>query len=158
MSERSEFQLRVDSFMEKARQELPDSPCIPSEDVRRLRATLILEEALETIEALGFGVGVVERRTGESGCLSIDDCEFLAIGDPDMVKIADGCCDTIVVTLGTLSACGMSDRALMYEVCDSNDSKFIDGHIREDGKLVKGPAYRPADLLTILVSQSVAPC
>lgn len=157
MSERSEFQLRVDNFMEKARQELPESPCIPSEEVRRLRASLILEEALETIEALGFSVcarGAIEHVHE----LSIDGCSFHATIDPDMVKIADGCCDTLFVTLGTLSACGMSDRALMDEVCDSNDSKFIDGHIREDGKLIKGPAYRPADLMAVLVSQSVDPC
>jgi predicted HAD superfamily Cof-like phosphohydrolase len=152
MSKRSEFQLRVDSFMEKARQELPDSPCIPSEGVRRLRASLILEEALETIEALGFGV----RTERDHQFIDIDDCLFLPIIDADMVKIADGCCDTMVVTLGTLSACGMSDCDLMTEVCDSNDSKFIDGHIRDDGKLIKGPAYRPADLVPILVSQSAA--
>ncbi len=152
MADRSEFQVRVDHFMAGARQALPEVPCIPSQEVRRLRASLILEEALETIEALGFGV----TRTYDVGFLSIEGCEFLPFGDPDLVKIADGCCDLMVVTLGTFSAHGMNDRDLMHEVCDSNDSKLIDGVIRDDGKLVKGPAYRPADLLPILAAQSAA--
>jgi hypothetical protein len=39
---------------------------------------------------------------------------------------------------------------------DSNDSKFIDGYIGENGKLIKGPAYAPARIDRILISQAIA--
>jgi hypothetical protein len=116
-----------------------------------LRAALILEESLETIKALGFDV------VGASDKLvSLDTVTFEDSHEPDIEEVADGCCDVIVVTLGTLSACGMSDVSLMTEVLDSNDSKFIDGYIGENGKLIKGPAYAPARIDRILISQAIA--
>jgi len=145
MLDRSEFQRRVDSFMAKAGQETPDAPVIPDEETRRLRAKLIMEEALETVAALGFRAIV-----GDVG----NKFDLIASGDPDLTEIADGCCDVMVVTLGTLSACGMSDEALMTEVLDSNDSKFIDGHRRSDGKWMKGPSFRPPRLDEVLISQA----
>ncbi len=54
LEEQSSHQQRVEHFMRQARQPLPEEPSIPSEEIRRLRAKLILEEALETIKALGF--------------------------------------------------------------------------------------------------------
>lgn len=147
MLDRSEFQRRVDAFMEKAGQETPDAPVIPDEETRLLRAKLILEEALETVAALGFSASVVPASPSHL-------CTLQPTGDPDLTEIADGCCDMMVVTLGTLSACGMSDEALMSEVLDSNDSKFIDGHRRSDGKWMKGPSFRLPRLDEVLISQA----
>ncbi len=47
---------RVKTFMKLAGQDTPDEPIFPSLEIRKLRATLILEEAMETIYALGFCV------------------------------------------------------------------------------------------------------
>lgn len=136
--------------MEKANQATPGWPEMPSDEVRRLRAALILEESLETIKALGF------EAIGASGnVVSMDTVKLTETCEPDMEQIADGCCDVMVVTLGTLSACGMSDVGLMTEVLDSNDSKFIDGYIAENGKLIKGPAYSPARIDRVLIDQMI---
>jgi len=143
---RTHFQQRVDEFMRKAGQELPSSPVVPDLETRQLRATLIMEEVLETVRALGFSVTVTDEMGGP--LVELKD-EFY----PSMKEIADGCCDVLVVTLGTLSACGMNDESLMTEVCDSNDSKFIDGHRRTDGKWIKGPSYNPADIDRVLAEQ-----
>lgn len=95
-------QQRVEEFMRKAEQEIPDAPCIPSEEVRLLRAKLILEEAVETVEALGFFVTMTDDGVKPAG-----RCES------NLEQIADGCAGLSVVTIGTLSACGIHDEALL---------------------------------------------
>lgn len=147
--ERSEFQLRVDQFMASAGQAVPPVPTPRDAETRLLRAKLILEEALETVQALGVAVdsrhhGVIEE---------IDDLELQIVSEADMVDLVDGCCDLSVVTIGTLSAFGVADRGPMAEVCDANDSKIADGYRREDGKFCKGEGFRPPDIRAELYRQ-----
>lgn len=151
MPNRTDHQRRVDMFMQLAGQERPWSPCIPSEEVRRLRATLILEEALETARALGFTPYMKGfRRFG----IFVDELELAADFQPNLVEIADGCADISVVTIGTLSACGIADRPLLEEVDRSNLAKFQPGYtIREDGKLIKPPGWTPPDIARVLEDQ-----
>ncbi len=149
-------QKRIESFMRKAKQELPGSPTVPSREVLQLRAKLILEEALETIHALGCtaysdvdGVPVYFGQD-ESNSLDIEG----ATQPPNLAEIADGCADISVVTIGTLSACGIQDKALLEETDRNNLAKFGPGHvIREDGKLVKPPGHRPPDIERVLRGQ-----
>lgn len=173
----TEHQKRVEEFMRKAEQDLPVKPIIPSLEIRRLRAKLILEEALETIEALGFKVLDLEY-------LDINDIEFHELQEPDLEKIADGCADLSVVTIGTLSACGIKDKSLLEEVDGANLRKFeipicpVHGkpmkysdinkwywcelgcdstaygpYKREDGKWVKGPNWTPPNIKRVLKEQ-----
>ncbi len=136
---KSQHQLEVESFMLRARQDVPVIPAVPSSDIRLLRATLILEEALETIEALGF-------RPAESVA------SFVPLSQPiDIIEVIDGCCDVAVVTTGTLSAFGIPDLPFQCEVNRNNLAKFKPGHVwREDGKLVKPPGHRKPNLEFIL--------
>lgn len=147
---RSGHQHRIDEFMRLAKQELPKVPCVPSNEVLRLRAKLILEEALETVRAMGI---VVTRRGYEIE--HVDQLEFLWTGDvPDLIEIADGCADLSVVTIGTLSACGIGDKELLECVDRNNLDKFGPGHsIRADGKLVKPADHQPPDIAGVLKAQ-----
>ncbi len=178
---KSDHQIRIERFMELAGQEVKSSPEVPPIGIRQLRAALILEECLETIDALGFKVNAVMslKATAESGIGCPEDkdtiycynCgvplkrflaeeikyELEAKEDQDnisLVDIVDGCADISVVTIGTLSACGVSDEPIMREVDDNNLAKFGPGHyIRDDGKLVKPPDHKPpriAETLRIL--------
>lgn len=148
---RSKHQQAIDTLMRKAEQELPTVPRIPSEEVRILRAKLLLEEALETIEALGVHVD-----SGPLDALTYEDCEFEIRGEPNLVEIADGCADISVVTIGTLSACGISDCSLLKEVDDNNLKKFgPGGYRRSDGKWVKPPDHQPPDIAGLLMAQRV---
>lgn len=147
MKEKSEHQQRVEMFMAKAGQNVPPKPTIPDEATCRLRAKLILEEALETIEALGFQV-VLKPFDGD-----------IEIGskthEPDLEQVVDGCADIRVVTTGTLSAFGVADEALTLEVDNNNLSKFgPGGHRREDGKWVKPQTWTPPKIMEILEAQS----
>lgn len=89
-------QRSVRDWMVAFGQETPNKPCIPSLEVRKLRAKLILEEALETILALGFEIDFNYK------C----DEEWDEVA-PNLKEIADGCEDLKVVTEGTLVACGL---------------------------------------------------
>lgn len=117
--EKSDHQLRVEDFMRKAGQEVPDKPTIPSEEVRLLRAKLILEEAVETIHALGFDIeGDIDPD------YNLTDMIIPHTLGCDIKEVIDGCCDIAVVTTGTLSAFGIADVIPQKEVDHSNLAKF----------------------------------
>lgn len=141
---RTLHQQMVDDFMRRIPgQEAPARPTLPDATVRRLRAALILEEALETIEALGFKATVTDNVRGLNPA-----------GEPNLVEIVDGCCDLKVVTTGTLTACGVADVGPQLEVDVNNLCKFGPGHsIREDGKLIKPPDHPVPDLAVIIKAQ-----
>lgn len=141
---KTDHQQRVEEFMVKAGQQVPEVPTMPDFHTRRLRAALIFEEAMETIQALGF-----------QPALSFKDMVFVVYPDrvqmidhcidPDFEGIVDGCADLSVVLTGTLSACGVQDGPILDEVDRSNLTKFRDGYsIREDGKLLKSSLYETA--------------
>lgn len=129
--EKSDSQLRIENMMNLYGQTVPAGPVLPDEDVRRLRAKLILEEALETIAALGFDIEI-----DESG-FDIENVNFVGNFKQNLVSIIDGCIDTRVVVTGTLSACGVPDNPYQWIVDMNNLEKLKGGHRRADGKWVK---------------------
>lgn len=143
-------QQRIEKFMGLAGQAVPAAPVMPSFEVRRLRANLILEEALETIAGLGFEVNQV----GPDG-----DFEIKEFQHPDIVEVVDGCADISVVTVGTLSAFGVSDAPVLDVVDHANLRKFSPGSYRRefDGKWMKPPDFKPADIMSVLLEQGYDP-
>jgi Clp amino terminal domain, pathogenicity island component/Phosphoribosyl-ATP pyrophosphohydrolase len=128
-------QLQIEEFMRKAGQAVPNTPTIPDEETRLLRAKLILEECFETITALGvvvkanfrevaaYSSRVIGRNDKVEGW-DFEDFSFNIFGQPNIVEILDGCCDVEVVTKGTLSACGIADENPQWLVNKSNLAKF----------------------------------
>lgn len=105
-------QKQVKEWMITFGQEAPDKPTLPNHEVRLLRAKLILEEALETIDALGFDVSItVGKEEYQEGYAYIRDVDFqpIALHENSLRDIADGCADLKVVTEGTMVACGLID-------------------------------------------------
>ena len=143
---RSDHQKRVDEFMKLAGQELPRIPVMPGGAVRKLRANIILEEALETIRGLGFEVRI---RPFDLEFDLVETCT------PNLIEAVDGCADLRVVTTGTLSALGVSDISLQEEVDRNNLAKFGPGGYRResDGKWMKPPNHQPPDILRVLKAQ-----
>jgi predicted HAD superfamily Cof-like phosphohydrolase len=135
---------RVKDFMQRVGQPTPDHLTIPDERTRILRAKLILEEALETVRALG-----VQVTTRGDNPVTLDDeqMDFNTTGNVDMIEIVDGCADISVVTIGTLIAIGVDDEPILEEVDASNLRKFEPGsYRREDGKWMKPPGWTPPDI------------
>ncbi|QXD16343.1 hypothetical protein GQ464_005160 [Rhodocaloribacter litoris] len=148
---------RVREFMQKAGQETPDVPTVPDAETRLLRAKLILEEALETVKALGVGVRVTTDDGTEVDFNHVDHLDFVAQGEADLEGVVDGCADISVVTIGTLIAFGIDDEPVLEEVDRANLRKFAPGsYRREDGKWMKPPGWTPPDILGVIERQKVA--
>lgn len=124
-----------------SRQTIPDGYTINTSKTRELRARLILEEALETVKALGCIV--LPMKGGEIE--KIGDVEVLANHLPEMEGVIDGCCDTIYVAVGTLCAMGVPDLPHLDHVCERNEAKFPGGFAITDdnGKFQKPPGWTP---------------
>lgn len=151
--EKSPHQQRVEEFMLKIGCDLPDKPTIPDEKIRILCAKLILEEAMETIDALGveFGVGIGGGGISLPSKFYHFNFQINPYKSCNLEEIADGCLDTRVVSTYTLSACGIPDEEVQLEVDNNNLAKFGPGHyIREDGKLIKPPDHKPPNLKSII--------
>jgi predicted HAD superfamily Cof-like phosphohydrolase len=129
----------------------PSKPGFPSEDRVSLRKKLIEEEVGETLRA---------------------------IEEKNLVEVADGIADSIVVLVGTALEFGIDLTAVWNEVHRSNMSKFPEcdrcfgdgwwqpereretcptcggrGTLllrREDGKILKPPSWSPPDISGIL--------
>jgi predicted HAD superfamily Cof-like phosphohydrolase len=123
-----------------ARQIIPTAPCIPNQKVRVLRAKLILEEAFETVHALGFNVMACGH------FLYTTEFEYKTNDDgPDLEQIIDGCIDTNYVCTGTLVACGVPDLPHIAEVNRANLDKMKNITVNQEGKFNKPSGWIPPD-------------
>ncbi len=116
----------VGVFMHTFNQEIKHEAEFPSKDVCKLRVDLIAEELKELKEA---------------------------IRDKDIVEVADALTDLLYVVYGAGHAFGIDLDACFSEVHRSNMSKLgSDGKpiYREDGKVLKGPAFFDPDLTKIV--------
>ena len=148
---------RVRRFMRLADQATPDAPTEMDADTRELRARLLLEEAIETIErGLGISLYVVCPCCDKN--ILIDTRRKLwmsSMGAYDPVELLDGCCDVNVITTGTLIAAGLTDAEPQRLVDENNLAKFGPGsYRREDGKWIKPPNHQPPDLAGEIERQS----
>jgi hypothetical protein len=101
-----------------------DVPVFDTPAIRRpeLRASLIEEEAKETVEAIRSG---------------------------DLVEAIDGLCDLIYVAYGAANEFGVDLEPFWDEVQRSNMKK-VGGSVREDGKRLKPPDWKPPDIAGVL--------
>lgn len=116
---------QVKDFMQVFGQETPSEIKMPSVEVRRLRAQLILEEAIECIEALG--VKLYWKDNWLYGMLE-PAFAFHEASKPNLTALVDGLCDLNYVAFhGTAIACGLSEEVMSQcfdEVHRSNMSKM----------------------------------
>lgn len=134
------------------RRGLPEEPQLPSTATRLLRAQLILEEALETIQALGFEVQALDTVAINKETIKAGDVALTPNQSVDLFEIIDGCADTIYVATGTLAACGVADSPHLAEVCKCNDAKFPGGvaALNEHGKFQKPEGWVGPDHAAVM--------
>lgn len=113
-------QAQVRDWMKSFGQETPEKPIIPSLEIRKLRAKLILEETTEVCKALGFDIEFDMHENSDSNFLFENH-------KPNLKEILDGCEDLKVVTEGTLIACGLTVDTRMY----SSSPEGFDPHFNE---------------------------
>ena len=121
-----DWQKDIIEFHQGMNQPSTINPHICNDEMRILRRNLILEEINETLEAMQI---------------------------QDIVKIADGITDSIVVLLGTALAYGIDIRPIWDEVHDSNMAKLVNKTFREDGKLLKLKGWKPPEIKQLIEEQ-----
>ena len=115
---------KVKEFMEAFGQEVKDKPEWPDEDTVNLRVDLIEEEYDELKQAVYSH-------------------------DGSMTDVADALSDILYVVYGMAHSFGIDIDECFREVHVSNMSKLDENGkpiYREDGKVVKGPNYKPPNL------------
>lgn len=125
----------VSRFMRKAGQKTPCSPTIPCESELKLRYNLISEELEELKEAMGYNGNKFDSEK------------------VDLTACADALIDLLYVTYGGLVSFGLNGESLWKAVHENNMTKFVDGYVDENGKLRKGPSYKPVDLTELVYKQ-----
>lgn len=144
-------QQKVREFMQKAGQETPDKPTIPNREVRYLRAKLILEECLEAIDALGFGLQTDEGFITEANFNKTASLVHVT-DNIDINNLAKELADISVVgPAGTASAFGIDIEPILDLVDDNNLAKFGPGSYKNEyGKHCKPPNHpKPHELISV---------
>ena len=121
-------QRMVKQFHEKYDAPARSAPTMIDAKDRLRRARLIFTEASEFIEAADRG---------------------------DFVEMVDALADLLVVVYGAAVEMGVDLEPVFAEVHRSNMSK--DGGIDAGGKILKGPGFRPPDILGELIKQGYRP-
>lgn len=123
--------LKVKEFMQVFGQEVPIGADFPDPATVELRVELIAEELEELTHAIAM---------------------------KDIVGVADALTDILYVTYGAGIAFGIDLDECFDEVHESNMSKLDENGkpiYREDGKVMKGPFYRPPNLKLVLEEMSM---
>lgn len=98
----------------------------------------------------------IKQRALRMSLLSEEWREYLdedCCGEPDLAKVAKELGDVLYIAFGTAVAYGLPMDQIFEEIHRSNMSKLgPDGkpQFREDGKVMKGPNYSPADVEAIV--------
>lgn len=145
-------------------------PMIPPVSVRLRRGMLLLEEVLETFEAMGLEL-VVDGVRMSQGHESLT-LEHVEGSRYDVVETADGLSDINVIVAGTAVEFGIPLHVTDYEVYSSNLTKVLPdgttiingvtegyregepGHqpSRPEGKILKPDNFVPANIPAALVA------
>jgi predicted HAD superfamily Cof-like phosphohydrolase len=134
------YQAAVLEFHHKMQQAAPERPTLDDYPFE-LRAKLILEEALEFMEACGL-----KQRAGFPVGVFLP-----ALTGPDWSSMIDALCDILYVTFGAAVAMGIDLDRFFEEVQRANLAK-AGGPVREDGKRLKPPGWTPPDIKAILTA------
>lgn len=147
------YQKQVKEFMLAAEQEVRDKPGLPKDDELVLGTRLIMEEALEYVEAAGIEIQIEI----DGKLIKLDKSvklHFTKTKEADIVGLADAVADLNYISYGRACSLGIDMEPIEIEIHKNNMSKFDGAWKDEHGKLRKGPNYKPVDLLPIILKQS----
>lgn len=153
----SEHYEAVKLMSAKAGNPTPDKPTLPSVELRKTCANLILEEALEAIDSLGFYVChsprdvIVDISAFKDGDIQVLP-EVDSLVEEDLANIAHECADLRVVASFAMAVSGISDESVQMAVDQANLAKFGPGGYKhpESGKWIKPPDHKKPDIAQII--------
>jgi len=119
-----------------------------------LPVNLVVEEFFETLQALGDTPDCVEEHEALefAKLATMQPLKRLSQHPANLVSLADGVIDLIVVAVRLGLSFGLPMEALWAEVQRSNMAKSVDGQVRrrEDGKILKPEGWTPPDIAGVL--------
>lgn len=126
-------------------------PQVPPDDRVRLRLRVITEEVFELLRAALSNTQQIDLIYGMIRAF-IDHAPLQV----NLVEFVDALCDLDYFVEGTRLEFGVDGTPVLAEIHASNLSKT--GSVRRaDGKVLKGPNYRPPDVLGCLIRQGFRP-
>lgn len=145
------MQAQVADFHEATGSTIGEMPAIRDAE---LRAKLIMEEAVETVAALGYTVvaDVYRVEPDADGTLPKMMTFEKSYDEPNLEEAIDGICDLIYVAMGTGVAMGIDVEEHYDEVHRANMAK-LGGPKRADGKQLKPKDWTPPDHQKIMRRQ-----
>lgn len=135
MNPRNDWQRDVEEFHRATKQPIG----IDAAYMRReMRAKLIMEEAVETVAAMGFAVsGVIMPAYGEFDPQPDNIASYFKhYQEFDLPDYVDGLCDLVYVTVGGAVDMGL-DLDPHFELVHDANMRKLAGPKREDGKQLK---------------------
>lgn len=146
----SNLQTQVIEFMKLGGQSILERPAVPGDEIVRLRAALIAEEAVEALEAL-YG-SVPEWEMMKSLVANVINVRAPRVNLP---KFADALADMDYVSEGARLAFGIDGDSVALEVHRANLEK-VNGQIMKSasGKIGKPTQWQPPDIEGVLQKQS----
>jgi predicted HAD superfamily Cof-like phosphohydrolase len=141
---------KVRAFHVAMGQPTADRPQMLTVERVRLRLALILEEVSELADALGSSGYTVRRIETVIEWLGRDEFKRAQ----NLTEAADALADISYVVAGTAVEMGIPLGEVFDEVHASNMTK-LGGTVREDGKLLKPPGYRPPDIARVLAALEI---
>ena len=130
-----------------------DRPTVPGDEHVRLRARLILEEAMETVESMfdikGFqnDLSWLDIKQGVEKFITNSKVSV------DLAEVADGLADLDYVIEGSRLEFGIDGAPIAAAVHEANMKK-VSGEKRADGKKLKPPGWKPPDINLELIVQT----
>ena len=154
------MQYAIEEFMRRCDQDVAAYPQLPTDEVRKLRIRLMVEELLGAIDPEEFANAdanqyielLIKNKSNEL---------IASMLKGDLVGVADGLADVLYVVIGTAVAYGIDIQEVFDEVHRSNLSKTVWNEdlqrytIEKDefGKGIKPDTYSPADIPPIIERQ-----
>ncbi len=126
-------------------------PQVPADERVRLRLYLIVEEFFELLESCYSDqkYTVLALRTAHAGiAMTIQQ----QVSNVDLPEFADACADLKYVIVGSELEFGIDGRPVFRGVHEANLKK-ANGPVREDGKRLKPPDWKPFDVAAELRRQ-----
>lgn len=138
------WQAMVHEFHEATNSNIGTDPELRDNE---LRAKLIMEEAVETVAAMGYWAEARISDANEPFIIAEFKKRF---SEPNFPEVIDGLCDLIYVALGTAVTAGIDLDPFFREVQRANMEKLT-GPKRADGKQLKPEGWRPPDIEGVLI-------
>ena len=154
------MQYAIEEFMRRCDQDVAAFPQLPSDDVRKLRIRLMVEELLGAVDPEEYANADANQYV--ELLIKNKSNELIAsMLAGDLVGVADGLADVLYVVIGTAVAYGIDIQEVFDEVHRSNLSKTVWDEERqrwyiekdEFGKGIKPDTYSPADIAPIINNQ-----